>query len=463
MAEAHNSLGNAVCVQGELDEAIACYRRALGLKPDYVEAHSNLAIALQGQGQLDEAITCCRRAIALQPNYVRAYNNLGDACLAQGKFELAIDAYRHAVRLSANVGLVQDALDAHTPSLDLNSGYSYAIRFVSTRELAADRRAAELDITGQEEHDCRLVSSRGILKSCDVHPRHPTTVRAFPHAEYPPDWIDNLRPGQSLYVCTSAMSDFVANVFPRLASSGRPFVLVTGDADELAPVDLFPSAAAAAQFLDSPHLLAWFAQNCVVQHPKLVPLPIGLDYHTITIGGVPWWGPKMTPAQQEAELLAIRHAPAAVRPPHRAYANFHFSLNKRFGSDRRAALAQIPLDSVDYEPRNTPRVQSWKKQRLEHRFVLSPAGTGLDCHRTWEALCLGCIPIVRTSPLDGLWEGLDVWIVNSWSEVNADSMATKAAELDACAAAARRNTEIPAKLLLKTWVDEIRRAGAKAD
>ena len=30
--------------QGKLDEAVACYRRALELKPDYAEAHSNLLL-----------------------------------------------------------------------------------------------------------------------------------------------------------------------------------------------------------------------------------------------------------------------------------------------------------------------------------------------------------------------------------------------------------------------------------
>jgi protein O-GlcNAc transferase len=41
-AEAHNNLGNALNDQGKLDEAVACYRRALELKPDYAEAHNNL-------------------------------------------------------------------------------------------------------------------------------------------------------------------------------------------------------------------------------------------------------------------------------------------------------------------------------------------------------------------------------------------------------------------------------------
>ena len=36
--------------QGKLDEAVACYRRALELKPDYAEAHNNLGIALRTRG-----------------------------------------------------------------------------------------------------------------------------------------------------------------------------------------------------------------------------------------------------------------------------------------------------------------------------------------------------------------------------------------------------------------------------
>ena len=44
--------------QGKPDEALACYRRALELKPDYAEAHSNLGIALKDQGKLEEAVAC---------------------------------------------------------------------------------------------------------------------------------------------------------------------------------------------------------------------------------------------------------------------------------------------------------------------------------------------------------------------------------------------------------------------
>ncbi|HEY2411100.1 MAG TPA: tetratricopeptide repeat protein [Pirellulaceae bacterium] len=475
LAETHLCLGNVLLVQRKFGEAVACYRRALELQPDCAQAHANLAVVFRAQGNLDGAIASCRRALALKPDYFVAHNNLGDAFLAQGELQPAIESYRSAVEVDPTFNGVRgvpvnrlqqlarldDALGRYAQPLAANGSYRHAIRFVSTGEEPSKASVGSQfgvrgeEERGEEEHDCQLVSSYGILKSCDVRPFNHETVRSFRNGEYSPDWSERLQAGQSVYVCTSAMADFVANVFPRLPSSCPPFVLVTGDADELAPVDIFPSSAAADEFLNSPRVIAWFAQNCIGQHPKLFPLPIGLDYHTIAIGRVPWWGPRQSPVRQEEDLLGLRASAAAVQLSHRAYANFHFNMTKRFGRDRRAAMAQIPAHCVYYEARKTPRLDSWRRQRLQHRFVLSPLGNGLDCHRTWEALCLGCIPIVRSSPLDKLWEGLPVWIINSWSDVTEDSMAQKAAELD-------NSIDIPDKLLLKTWVEKIRRAGIAA-
>jgi len=45
-------------------------------------------------------------------------------------------------------------------------------------------------------------------------------------------------------------------------------------------------------------------------------------------------------------------------------------------------------------------VRKYLHKMGEHRFILSPRGNGLDAHRTWEALLLGVIPIVRSSALN---------------------------------------------------------------
>ena len=87
---AYSNLGAALKEQGSLDEAVAAYRQAIHIKPDYAEAYSNLGVALTEQGSLDEAVAACRQAIRIRPDYAEAYSNLGVALSEQGKFNEAV-------------------------------------------------------------------------------------------------------------------------------------------------------------------------------------------------------------------------------------------------------------------------------------------------------------------------------------------------------------------------------------
>src|SRR5262249_26692123 len=75
--------------QEKRGEAIACFRRALELKPNYPDAQNNLGSALQVQGEVEAALACFRRALELKPDYVEARSN----------FLLALQ-YRPGVSLS---------------------------------------------------------------------------------------------------------------------------------------------------------------------------------------------------------------------------------------------------------------------------------------------------------------------------------------------------------------------------
>lgn len=39
-----------------------------------------------------------------------------------------------------------------------------------------------------------------------------------------------------------------------------------------------------------------------------------------------------------------------------------------------------------------------------NKYLASPRGNGIDCHRFWEAQYLGVIPVVKHSQLDALYE-----------------------------------------------------------
>jgi len=272
----------------------------------------------------------------------------------------------------------------------------------------------------QEENElhCLLVSSRGILKSCDVHDLSPVSGRK---ELYKYDW-KRLKAGSTVYITTEAISNFAKYVMNTIKVD---FILVSGDSDWTVWEDIFPNEGAFHQFVNHPRLLRWYAQNMVVTnhppHPKLFHLPIGLDYHSRQdmIGNEI---DMSTPIRIEAAIQTIR---ASSKPWSerrcQAYADFQFKLRTKHGQDRKDAIKLLPSESVYYEPERVTRIQGYKHQ-VEYAFVISPFGNGYDCHRTWEALVLGCIPIIHSSALNPLYEGLPVLIVNDWSEVTVDLM-----------------------------------------
>jgi tetratricopeptide (TPR) repeat protein len=83
-----------------LDEAVAQYRQALALKPDYAKAHSHLGVVLQDQGKLDDALANYRQALALKPDFAEAHNNLGHALRELGRLTEARHAYETAIELA---------------------------------------------------------------------------------------------------------------------------------------------------------------------------------------------------------------------------------------------------------------------------------------------------------------------------------------------------------------------------
>ena len=97
--------------RGQVDEAIAHYRRALEINPDYFEAHHNLGVVLFGRGQVDEAVIHYRKALNINPDCLEARCNLGTALASRGQVEEALANYEKALGLATtqhNSALVDD-------------------------------------------------------------------------------------------------------------------------------------------------------------------------------------------------------------------------------------------------------------------------------------------------------------------------------------------------------------------
>jgi hypothetical protein len=190
-----------------------------------------------------------------------------------------------------------------------------------------------------------------------------------------------LRGRRSIFVYSHLLESFVERVLPRLDHS---FVLISHNSDH--GVD-----ARFLRALDDPRIIHWFAQNALLHHPKLTPLPIGIANGQWAHGDV------------SALVTAAAQAPAERRDV--IYVNFEVRTNPAVRAPLMQRLASLP--------------GTWRAPPLPFaaylaamagcRWVVSPPGNGVDCHRTWEALYLGATPVVQQSEWGAsLHDGLPV-------------------------------------------------------
>jgi tetratricopeptide (TPR) repeat protein len=79
------------------EEAIAAYRRALELEPDFADAHCNLGSVFFNQSRRADARDCYQRALELEPAHLEANLNLGALFEEAGRDERALRHYRTAL------------------------------------------------------------------------------------------------------------------------------------------------------------------------------------------------------------------------------------------------------------------------------------------------------------------------------------------------------------------------------
>ena len=96
------NMGHALDMQGQFDEAIPHYYKALEINPNYVDAHNNIGVALARKGDVKNAINHYYRALQINPANAKAHNNLGAALSSQGNDKIAIYHYNEALRINSD-------------------------------------------------------------------------------------------------------------------------------------------------------------------------------------------------------------------------------------------------------------------------------------------------------------------------------------------------------------------------
>ena len=258
------------------------------------------------------------------------------------------------------------------------------------------------------------VWSVGYAMECDYSPFRelPPDYRTHPPRSYlsPKEYIYDVKKGSVVWVQEHKLKEFYKTVLPSIK---KRFVLVISDGDESFPSSYrkhFP----VDKLIAHPKITHIFAQNVDESHPKVSHIPIGLDFHSMAQHSV------------EEQVAVIEEGLKSLLPTHlrkkRALVEFHLCNRGTYDGESRISIFHkiYPTGLIDALAERVPRNTLWA-MKGEYAFSISPRGHGLDCHRTWEDLLLGCIVIVKTSPLDPLYKDLPVVIIRDWSEITEEN------------------------------------------
>ena len=169
-------------------------------------------------------------------------------------------------------------------------------------------------------------------------------------------------------------------------------------------------------FSYGPSCQLWLAQNKDFQHPNLQSIPIGLENmilrtHDAAKGGQ--FSSEVNGAMEKAMLIS-RYAGMSVPKGGLAYMNFNVNT---FPQERKQVWDTFKKENWVNTTQNLS-LQKFYFDLASHKFVISPRGNGVDCHRTWEALYLRTVPIVKRSTHMNEFSDLPIYYVDDWSEIS---------------------------------------------
>ena len=217
---------------------------------------------------------------------------------------------------------------------------------------------------------------------------------------------------QNPLVCLTGYPKIIKMFFKELIDKFEnpvTIIIIESDVISLEPI-----------WLDNKLVKCCYTWNKSMNHEKLHCLPIGLNYSRHFDSMMDWLNNHKDKAKDVSKkLLSVNYSP---------HTN---SVRGQLVEKAKNDWSEF-CDVLDFIPFKN---SFWKKSYIEgkikvdisnpecydqmskYKFILSPPGAGEDTHRTWEALYVGCIPIVKSSLLNSLYEDLPVVIVDDWDVI----------------------------------------------
>jgi hypothetical protein len=192
------------------------------------------------------------------------------------------------------------------------------------------------------------------------------------------------------FVKTDYISQFHQQYLPHI---NYEFVLITHDADNPVTEKYLP-------ILQNRFLKKWFGMNCHILHDKLQSIPIGIANEC--------W-----PHGNKQVLLDTANRVLKDKL-NLIYSNF----TKETNLSQRQNVALILKDLKDiFLEHQKLSYKDYLNKISTYKFIISPPGNSVDCHRIWESIYIGTIPIVLKSVPMVYFKDCPILFIDKWEDL----------------------------------------------
>lgn len=156
------------------------------------------------------------------------------------------------------------------------------------------------------------------------------------------------------------------------------------------------------KILNHPLLIKWYGVNMSIISKKTQGIPLGLENK--------YW--------RRTNTLILKQNCNNTKK-NLLYLNFSLHTN----SKRRIIMNS--LLKKKFKKNNKLDWAKYIEDLSTHKFCISPNGNGIDCHRTWECLYLGVIPIVEKSIQIKYFNDLPILFVDNYDNISVEYLNQK--------------------------------------
>ncbi len=193
-----------------------------------------------------------------------------------------------------------------------------------------------------------------------------------------------------VFLKTDYITNFKRQILPTI---NYKFKLITHNSDYASPFSHL-------DLLEHPNLIMWYGMNANLAHPKFQPIPIGIANEKYEHGN------KII-LQNIIDLNNTKN--------NLIYCNFNLSTT----SFRYEIYNKLKhYNFIDFDMLKKHSFSDYLNILSTYKYAISPRGNSIDCHRIWECIYLGVIPICEKAFALDFFKDLPILFVDNYEKLN---------------------------------------------